>query len=72
MWKREVRGPERIVGLLAIIGERRGVVNAVRRRPEVKDSEKWIRGVRRLRFLVGSGVQNAQFPKKNAVGGLVR
>ena len=39
--------------------------------PEAKDSEKWIRGVWCLRFLVGGGVRTAQFPKKSAVCGLV-
>jgi hypothetical protein len=48
------------------------VVNAVQRRPEAKDSEKWIRGVWCLRFLVGSGVRIAEFSKKNAIAGLVR
>jgi hypothetical protein len=40
--------------------------------PEAKDSEKWIRGAWRLQFLVGYEARNAQFPKKNAVCGLVR
>jgi hypothetical protein len=71
MWKRELRGRERIVGLLAIIGEARIAVNPAPPAPKSRNSEKRRLGAADLRFLVGSKLQTLEIPSKLPVCSLV-